>query len=779
MKLVLAHPPLDDPTIPYHATAYLAGHLAYCGFSDVIIRDVNVELVNWTFEPATFAAFHQEAARRVHAFEQRSALSFAEQEEYLDLWRRNPPSLEALERAVAGMRDRESFLSYPNYQRFRKDILHYFHMLGALGFPSEVSNFSQVTRGRFSPYTFRDLFDEDLTARACQVFDRFLEERLATDREFADADCLGISIVYDHQLFSSLHMARWAKRRWPDKQVLLGGTAISQLYKYLREKELLKRFFHLCDGIVVGEGETALCQIADAGGRIVPGMKVNNLVSYDRAADRLHLPEFVHYENVAALGRPLFRYPWDLYLAPERGINYSPTRGCYWNRCTFCDYGLNTSKPTSPWRERQVDQAIDDLREAVRETGARYVYFAVDVMSPAYLERLSDALIEARLDIRWSAELRLEKVFSRRLCDKLVQSGCVCVSFGMESGSQRILDLIDKGTKVAFMGETMKNFAEAGAAVQLMAFSDFPSETPAEKEETCRFVREHDPYWATGGLGTFVLTGTAAVARDPGRFGVRLVEREDVDVLRALDYEVEHDSRDAESKSMLTEDRDASFDSRGGIFPAVLGRPWAGGTDSLHTMIYYDHYGSRFFRDQAQASEAARGPVPDELLRSCTLTLPGVLRDSPFDIAKIIGERQRRASYLVELSKVPREPTRRAYEEWADSRPLIPAELRRRFWNMAGAKSVRVDPFVRELLSSHAEPIALGELVRGLDEPFATKLLLYLKRLAGHGLVELHLPREVIPATGDGARQLRPSPSAAAGQRYLDVPSLAATESAV
>jgi hypothetical protein len=737
MRLVLTHPPLDDPTLPYHSTAYLAGHLVHNGFTDVVIRDINIELVNWTFEADVLSRFYDEAARRLAAFERRGTLTFVEQEEYLGLWRQKPVSFDQLWQAISGMRDRESFLDFAQYRQFRSTILNYQEMLSALSYPCELSNFRLSNRGRFSPYNLRDLFDATLTSRICQVFDRFLDERLWDDADFSAADCIGISIVYDHQMFHSLHFARWAKRRWPDKQVLLGGTAISQFYKYVRDKQMMKNFFSVCDGIVVGEGETALCQIADAGGRVVPGMKVHNLLSYDRGADRLFLPDHIHYENVSTLGRPLYRYPWDLYLAPERGINYSPTRGCYWNRCTFCDYGLNTSKPTSPWRERTIDQAIADLRAAVQESNAQFVYFAVDVMSPAYLDRLSDAIIDADLDIRWAAELRMEKVFSRERCAKLVESGCVCVSFGMESGNQRILDLIDKGTKVSFMGETMKNFAEVGVAVQLMAFSDFPSETPAEKEETRNFVREHEEHWSAGGIGTFLLTGTAMVAKDPARFGVRLIEREDADILRALAYEANEDSRDEESKAMLIEDRDDSFDSNGSIFPKVLGRPWAGGTDTLHSMIYYDFHGRSFFRDQ----DGEREPASLEgQLHSCLLSLPGILRESPFDLGKIIVERQKMASYLGQLNKIPREPTQRSFHDWADSRPALAVDARRRYWIMYRAKCLRVDPFVYKLLSSHSQPIALAKLVDGLDEALRARLMDYFQMLARHGLIELHMP---------------------------------------
>jgi len=333
----------------------------------------------------------------------------------------------------------------------------------------------------------------------------------------------------------------------------------------------------------------------------------------------------------------------------------------------------------------------------------------------------------------------MEKVFSRELCAKLVESGCVCVSFGMESGNQRILDLIDKGTKVAFMGETMKNFAEVGVAVQLMAFSDFPSETPAEKEETRQFIREHQEHWSTGGLGTFLLTGTAIVAKDPARFGVRLVETEDVDVLRALAYEADQDSRDEESKAMLTEDRDASFDSNGSLFPKLMGRPWAGGTDTLHSMIYYDFHDKRFFRDQA----GEREPVAESEMESCLLSLPGVLRDSPFDLGEIFAERRRMGAHLGQLSKIPREPTQRSFGDWAESRPALAVDAGRRYWIMYGARCVRVDPFVYELLSGHPQPIVLGKLLDGLDEVLRARLLSYFQRLAGHGLVELNLPSMV------------------------------------
>lgn len=109
--------------------------------------------------------------------------------------------------------------------------------------------------GRFSTYNLNDLLSGDLGRTICFPFERYFDQALAGDRQLAEADLLGISVVYDHQLMHALHLARLLRQRWPDKKIILGGTSISQCYKYLSDKNLMRRFFEICDAIVVGEGE--------------------------------------------------------------------------------------------------------------------------------------------------------------------------------------------------------------------------------------------------------------------------------------------------------------------------------------------------------------------------------------------------------------------------------------------------------------------------------------------------------------------------------------------
>jgi anaerobic magnesium-protoporphyrin IX monomethyl ester cyclase len=732
MKLLLLHPPLDDPTLPYHSTAYLKGHLVANGFTDVTMRDINVEFVNYTFEPRIFAEFNEEADRRLHVLGSQAHLSYQKQEEYQSLCGKMRTDLASLERAVQGFRSPEAFLDYGQYVKNLNSIVRYYDLLGALSYPAENIGFLQRHRGRYSTFNLRDLLDGNLGTLVCFPFEKYFYERLATDRDFRDADLIGISIVYDHQLYHALHFARLIKRAWPEKKLILGGTSISQIYKHLKSKDLMKRFFELCDAIVIGEGETAICEIMAGGGCFDGSQTFMNTILYDKGRDQLILPR-IRYESVPTLGTPVYDHPWELYLSPARGINYAPTRGCYWNRCTFCDYGLNTDKPTSPWRERKIDQCISDLKEAQAKYGVRYVYFAVDVMSPTYLERLSDAILESGLDIRWSAELRMEKIFSAERCRKMAKAGCTCVSFGMESGNQRILDLIDKGTNVAYMSQTMKNFASAGIACQLMAFTDFPTETPQEKKETFDFVSENDAYWSTGGLGTFLLTGTSMIAKNPSRFGITVVETQDCDVSRAVSYRIDSETG---QRTALAEDADASFDDSGGIFPPVLGRPWAGGTDTLHSMIYYEHYGRKFFKNHPldQLEETRLEGLNDP--GSLQVVVNGTLIETHYNLNTVVENRQKFLEYLRQRVEIPAEPTYLSFSDWAAGIENLPRAAEPDYWLISGKQCLKIEKLTYRIFSATTKSnFTVDQILEIIPASLRAKFQTYLMELEAKGMI--------------------------------------------
>lgn len=738
MKLVLTHPPLDDPTLPYHSTAYLAGQLARNGFEDVSLRDVNIEFVNYCLTPAAVNGFQEEAESTRRKLRDRTCLNFQEQEQFINLAGAERIDAKKIAEAANVFRTRAQFEDFPTYLQALNQYEQYMGFLGALSYPAQTLDGLHVGRGRYSCYNLDDLMNGELGSQICHPFERYFYDVLIHDRQLAAADLLGISIVYDHQLMHALHLARLLRRTWPDKAIVLGGTSISQTYKYLTNKSLMARFFDLCDAIVIGEGESAICEIAASGGDIKGRTDFTNTITYDRERNRLHFP-VVKYENVAALASPIYDHPWELYLSPERGINYSPTRGCYWNRCTFCDYGLNTDSPTSPWRERKIPDVIADLRGAKEKHGVKYVYFAVDVMAPGYLERLSDAVVSEGLDIRWSAELRLEKIFSVERCRKMAQAGCVCVSFGMESGNQRILDLIDKGTKVSFMAQTMRNFSTAGIAVQLMTFSGFPSETPEEKAETVRFIKDNDEHWSTGGMGTFLLTGTSMIAKNPEKFGLTATPFKDADAARALAFRLDTDS--GQQQTALAEEADASFDQSRGVFPVGLGRPWAGGTDTLHSMIYYERYGRRFFREEGMRALAGsdQPSVDDVTAIGGPLQFRAALIESPFNLQNIIKNRFDFCDYVNGRLQVPAEPTYATFQRWA--RDIEPEQARpSTFWLTTGKKVVQIDKLAYRLLRIGAsKPVAVKELLDVLPEKAAARMFQYLLDLEENGLIAFAL----------------------------------------
>jgi anaerobic magnesium-protoporphyrin IX monomethyl ester cyclase len=584
VRPVLIYPPVTDPTSGYHSLCYLDSYARAQGLPAADLVDANIEAFHYSYTDRAAAWLAAERAdprwaADVRDYQGGPAVTAAH------LLRVAEPDPAGVRAAVGTLRDPVAFYDLDSYRPAIDTVMSWLNYLGSVGFPGQFRSGFQPIQTPVRTRSVRSLTDLRALARLSAPFQPYYEDVLLPRLVAGGYGLVGVNVTFEWQLPFALWLMHLVRGRLPAAFLVAGGTGVSDVWKYAREKSAVFEIFADLDAVVVGEGETAYADIlrsVSAGS--VPRGHPNIRLHPKYKAGRL-LPVF-RYENLADLPTPDYsRLPWDLYLSPERFVYYSPTRGCYWNKCTFCDYGLNGDSPTSPWRQEPVDRMLRDVT-ALAEF-SRFIYFSVDVLAPATILRFAERVIDAGLDIRWGAEIRLEKHWSPERCEVLRRSGCTAVAVGFESGNQRIIDLIDKGTTPDRVRQTISALSGAGIGVQMMAFTGFPTETVDEARDTIAFLEDNRSRWTFGGLGEFALTAGSIAARQPDRFGIsnlRPIEDGD-DIVVALGYDDPTgnaslgDPEIAAARSRLNDDH-------------CLGRPWVGATEAAHSYFFHDRHGT-------------------------------------------------------------------------------------------------------------------------------------------------------------------------------------------
>ncbi|ASS76736.1 hypothetical protein CIG75_18525 [Tumebacillus algifaecis] len=587
MSTLLLYPPITDPTSGYHSLIYLETYARQQGFQEIDIIDTNIEAFLYTMTPNQIEQIKQHIRMRREQLESQVNLDAAEQMELLHLWKSEHFNFDSLQTAVATLRDERAFYDYFQYRPAAELLSNWLNVLSVLGYPGQFAGFSLSIRSQFNLMSSNDMSDHEITKRVTQPFVPYYQEILFPHIRDKGYKTIGINVTYCAQLPFALALGRMIRAEFPETIILYGGTEVADVWKYLTHKSEFFTIFDVADACVVGEGEsafTSLLRMVEEGGNFSPLANTLFHPKHELAAPE----ELIVYQPIHDLPTPDYsKLNWDLYLSPHPYVYYSPSRGCYWNKCTFCDYGLNFDSPTSPWRQTPLDKIVEDLRVLSRQY--KHIYFSVDVLAPALLLKLAERLLEEKIEIRWGAEIRLEEYWSPERCKLLKASGCTDISVGFESGNQRILNLINKGTQVMKIQETIQNFYDANIGVQVMGFTGFPTETLEDGLESVQFLHEHIEKWTFGGLGTFVLTPGAIVAKEPARFDLHNVgPYQGEDIVRQLHFE------NPSGQSLA--DQDTLNEAKKKLVKNHFDRPWVGGIDTGHTMFYHDRYGTEIVR---------------------------------------------------------------------------------------------------------------------------------------------------------------------------------------
>jgi len=254
---------------------------------------------------------------------------------------------------------------------------------------------------------------------------------------------------------------------------------------------------------VVGEGENTLfelCQVLrDTGSLSFDHLqKVNGLIlragkngEYYLTPNRQSMKELDTLPFV-----PVSLFPYQKYQHTTPELKASPlgwmstSRGCPWN-CSFCSNILVWGRH---YRCMGPKRVVNEMQYLADNFGVRAINFREDnfTVNKQRVMRICSLIKERNLKIEWMCESRVD-IIDEEMLTSMKQAGCSAIYFGIESGTQRILDLLRKETTVE-QNETAVNLCKkVGIRPIVSIMLGIPRQTLKENYESISFVKKLDP----------------------------------------------------------------------------------------------------------------------------------------------------------------------------------------------------------------------------------------------------------------------------------------------
>ena len=531
-KIMLLFPPDWYPSEPYLSLPTLTAFLRRAGH-DVVQKDVNLEMYDWYFS----ADFLKRALKRVPQQLDRlkrlardRGLSDEETELQMALCActrsRMADLIEQAERAKAIVRSPDFYdaAKLEWAMNVFRDVTSTISLVYA---PARICMPPMETDLSYKLFMSSEVLAavEDTQVNVYRdVFDHIVKPAIVEERP----DIIGISIVLRQQLFSTMTFCAMIKESFPDIHVTIGGNTVTRLRDVL---PTTPKLFALFDSAVVYEGETAFLQLVDAIGTGRDFNEIPNVLWRDDSG--IHTSPVTSSENMADLPPPDFDgLPLERYFVPEPVLPYLATRGCYWGRCEFCDHGEGY---TAGYRTKKIQEIIEEVRFLRDKYHTRYFHFTDESYPPALFRKLTRQLKEHQLGIAWTTHIRFEKsLLDDEVWQDAQDSGCKFLHMGYESGSERVLKLMDKATTTEVIQRSLELSSKHGVWNHVMGFFGFPGERYEDAKFSMQFLEDNRTHVHSIGFGTFDLSKHTPVAKDPERWGITFYKNPEWDL--ALDY---------------------------------------------------------------------------------------------------------------------------------------------------------------------------------------------------------------------------------------------------
>lgn len=212
------------------------------------------------------------------------------------------------------------------------------------------------------------------------------------------------------------------------------------------------------------------------------------------------------------------------YFSPEPVIPLKTSDSCYYRRCAFCTHHRNDIYHEYP---------LETVRATVLkqlDNGFTKFFIVDDSISrrriPEIAKIFSQEMESRNIRISWMCQLRTCEDFDFETLSVLKKSGLDAVIWGIESGSERILDLMDKGTTPELNRISLSDSRKAGMFNAAFIMFGFPTERKEEFLETIDFLMKNSLNIDLVLTTVFGLQQGSKVFENPEKFGIKMINSE-------------------------------------------------------------------------------------------------------------------------------------------------------------------------------------------------------------------------------------------------------------
>lgn len=288
-------------------------------------------------------------------------------------------------------------------------------------------------------------------------------------------------------------LCRQIRVHCPNKMIVLGGAHCSVL-----PERTLKEIPE-ADIVCIGEGEVTFSEIAQMQDlSLLSDIQGICFRANDTIVKTAERPPVQNLDRIPPPARhllPMGKY--HLTASRVSGSGYCPTilvaRGCPFS-CTFCSRTFGKT-----FRTHSISRIVSEIQSLIDMYKISQLNIEADTLTvnKKFIKALCTGLIESGISrqIRWTCESRVDTV-DEELLILMHKAGCWQISYGVETGSQRLLDSINKSVSLKQIEQVFQITTSVGISIRGFFMLGLPGETPAESQATIDFAKKLNPLWA-------------------------------------------------------------------------------------------------------------------------------------------------------------------------------------------------------------------------------------------------------------------------------------------